>query len=197
MKTLALFDFDGTITTQDTFTSFVKFYHGTPKFLAGFLFFSPVLILMKMGLLDNGQVKNMVFSYFFKGVNIESFNTKCSEYCKTTLPRLIRLKAVEKIKEHQKNGDEIFIISASPENWITPWAEGFGIKVISTQIEVNNDSLTGRLASNNCYGPEKVVRIKKELDLSGYNQIVAYGDSRGDREMFELAGESFYKPFRD
>lgn len=197
MKTLALFDFDGTITTKDSFTSFVKFYHGNAKFALGFLFFSPLLVLMKLGVFDNGLVKNMVFSYFFKGENEQEFNEKCSTYCNEVLPELIRDGAVGQIKTHSKNGDKIIIVSASPENWITPWAADFGIDVISTRVGVVDKTLTGFLASKNCYGPEKVLRIKKQINLTDYDNIIAYGDSQGDREMFELAEKSFYKPFRN
>ena len=58
-------------------------------------------------------------------------------------------------------------------------------------------TLTGFLASKNCYGPEKVLRIKKQINLTDYDNIIAYGDSQGDREMFELAEKCFYKPFRN
>lgn len=197
MKTLALFDFDGTITTKDTFTSFVKFYHGNAKFAAGFAFFSPLLVLMKLGLYDNELVKNMVFSYFFKGENEHDFNEKCRAFCTTKLPSLIREGALEQINSHSENDDEIVIVSASPQNWIIPWAKPLGIDVISTQIAIEDGKLTGMLGSKNCYGPEKVVRIKKEIVLSDYDQIEAYGDSRGDKEMFEIANKSTYKPFRD
>jgi len=33
-------------------------------------------------------------------------------------------------------------------------------------------------------------------NLSEYNTIYAYGDSRGDKELLGLADERFYKPFR-
>ena len=42
----------------------------------------------------------------------------------------------------------------------------------------------------------KVKRILKSYDLSNYDCIYAYGNSRGDYEMLELATEKFYKPFR-
>jgi len=57
--------------------------------------------------------------------------------------------------------------------------------------------VTGKLLSKNCYGIEKANRIQEVYNLSDYKHIYAYGDSRGDRELLELADESFYKPFRD
>lgn len=47
--------------------------------------------------------------------------------------------------------------------------------------------MNGRLSTKNCYGPEKVNRLKEVLgDLSDYH-ITAYGDSYGDRDIMEIA----------
>ena len=50
---------------------------------------------------------------------------------------------------------------------------------------------------HNCYGAEKVRRISVMLPAPREDcYIVAFGDSRGDREMLEYADEAHYKPFR-
>jgi len=69
--------------------------------------------------------------------------------------------------------------------------------LISTEIEVVDDRLTGRLACENCYGPEKVKRIHLLLSLRDYDPIYAYGDSTGDKEMLALTKHSHYKHFKD
>jgi phosphoserine phosphatase len=51
--------------------------------------------------------------------------------------------------------------------------------------------------TKNCYGIEKSNRVNKAYNLSGYDHIYSYGDTRGDTELLALADESFYKPFRD
>ena len=43
---------------------------------------------------------------------------------------------------------------------------------------------------------EKGNRVKEAYNLDDYDRIYAYGDSRGDKELLELADKSFYKPFR-
>ncbi|HEU5146872.1 MAG TPA: haloacid dehalogenase-like hydrolase, partial [Chryseosolibacter sp.] len=60
-----------------------------------------------------------------------------------------------------------------------------------------NKHLTGKILGRNCYGDEKVCRIKEEFDLPSFERIIAYGDSSGDREMLQLANESHYKPWRN
>lgn len=60
------FDFDGTLTRRDTLLEFIRFAKGNKAFLLCFLRFSPLLVLMKMGLYPNWKAKQRVFSYCFK-----------------------------------------------------------------------------------------------------------------------------------
>jgi phosphoserine phosphatase len=50
-------------------------------------------------------------------------------------------------------------------------------------------------ASCNCYGEEKVRRIRASYNLDEFNHIYAYGDSEGDKAMLDLAHEHDYKHF--
>ena len=72
MKQIVAFDFDGTITNRDTLLEFIKFAKGKTAFYLGFLLHLPWLLAMKCHLYPNWKTKQMIFSYFFKGVNIES-----------------------------------------------------------------------------------------------------------------------------
>jgi phosphatidylglycerophosphatase C len=195
-KKLVLFDFDGTITTKDTFIEFLIFYKGMPRFLAGMAMMSPYLTLFALKLVPNWKAKQMVLRHFLGGESLEHLNQKCEEFSEKVLPKLIRPGAVQAINQY-KNGDSVVaVVSASAENWVEPWCRKHGLLCIATQLEVKNGKVTGNLCGPNCYGPEKVTRIQKQFALKDFEQIVAYGDSSGDKEMFELAHEHFYKPFR-
>ena len=93
------------------------------------------------------------------------------------------------------NGTPVFVVSASVDNWVSPFFSG-SVTVIGTKVESANGRLTGRFLTPNCYGAEKVRRLKETLpclvsDRSHY-YVIAYGDSRGDKEMFAYADESHY-----
>src|SRR6187402_1038619 len=152
-RKLVLFDFDGTITTHDTFILFIQFYHGKLKFLLGFLLLSPVLALMKLRLIANWKAKELVMTLFFKNVPVETFNLACAHFCKEVIPNHIRPNALKTLREHLKNGDTISVVSASPENWVNKWCEENRISCLSTVLEVDNQQrLTGKIAGKNCYG---------------------------------------------
>jgi phosphatidylglycerophosphatase C len=194
-KRLVLFDFDGTITTKDTFIEFIKFYHGPIRFAMGFALLSPVLIAYKLKLLANWKAKEKVLTWFFKNESLDTFTSKCVEFTQSVLPKLIRPKALETIHEMEKDYD-IVVVSASAENWVSPWCRANNLHVIATTLEIIDGKLTGKIKGKNCFGIEKVNRIREKYDLVSYTEILAYGDSSGDKEMFELAHKHFYKPFR-
>ena len=193
MKVIAAFDFDGTITKKDTLLEFIKFSRGKWRFYGGFLLISPLLVAMKLKIYPNWEVKQRFFSYFFKGVSIETFNHWGKEFS-LEIEKVLRHQAIEKLAFHKKQGDKIIIISASIENWIRPWAEKANIDtIIATKIETDkNGLLTGSFLTKNCYGQEKVNRLLAEFPKRNEYRLVAYGDSHGDKELIDFADNGYY-----
>ncbi len=191
-KNIAVFDFDGTLTTRDTLLMFIRFVVGTRRFFMGMLLFSPLMILMKLKLYDNSKCKEHVFSWFFKGMRHEAF----VEYGRRFAGKVrcvARQDTTKALAQHRTNGDTIYIISASIREWVAPYCESLGVTaVLSTEAEVDdNGCLTGRFSTPNCYGAEKVRRLLTiEPDRDSYH-LTAYGDSSGDAEMFALADEHY------
>ncbi len=192
---LALFDFDGTITTKDTLLEFIKFYKGTVPFYKGLLLLSPMLVLFKLKFIRNWRAKEIMLSFFFSGTPVEDFDAKCVLFAEKIIPSLIRPNALRHLKEHQQNGDKVVIVSASTENWIKPWANSLGVDLIGTLLEVTDGKITGKIKGRNCYGAEKVVRVKEYLKGETYDHIYAYGDSSGDNELLKYATHPHYRYF--
>jgi HAD superfamily hydrolase (TIGR01490 family) len=196
-KRIAFFDFDGTITTKDTLLEFIKFSKGNIAFLLGFAINSPFIIAYKLGVISNQKAKEKVLRFFFRNTPLDKFNQLCNSFCKDVLPALMRPKALEKIQNLVEEGVVVVIVSASPENWIRTWSEKFKAQLISSQLEVVDGKITGRILKKNCHGEVKVRRIREQFDLNEFEIIMAYGDTHGDKPMLQLAKQSFYKPFRD
>lgn len=193
---LVLFDFDGTLTTRDTLFEFCRFHAGEFKFVFGILILLPVLVGQRLKLVSAQRAKEIFLSHFIGGLESKHFNEICQRFARH-LAGLIRTEAISAIEKYRLQKARMIIVSASPENWIIPWAEQQGIEVIATQLEVKNSYLTGKISGKNCNGIEKVNRINEVLTVSDYQQITAYGDSNGDIPMLNLAQHKFFKPFRD
>jgi phosphatidylglycerophosphatase C len=195
LRGLALFDFDGTLTTKDTFIEFLKFLKGPRKFYWGILVLSPIIIFYKLSLIKNWKAKEILMKYFFGGMLEKEFQEHCTRFCAVRIGRIIKTDALMKLNFHKSNGDEIYIVSASPENWVSSYGDTISVKVIATQLEVKDKKMTGRILGKNCYGSEKTNRIHTLINLKDFSSIYAYGDSRGDREMLRLAQYPYYRRF--
>ena len=199
-KKIAFFDFDGTITTKDTLLEFIKFSRGNLFFYFGFFLNSPWLLAYKLKVISNQIAKQRVLRFFFGGMPLQRFQEECDRFSKELLPQLIRPKALEEIERLRGNAVSIVIVSASPRNWISSWADLIRAELIATRLQISENQgvskLTGKIDGKNCYGEEKVRRIREAFPLSEYEEIYTYGDTRGDLPMLALGNRPFFKPFR-
>ena len=193
---LAVFDFDGTITTKDSMVEFLVYAVGKKAYYLGLLKLSPILVAYTLKLYPNHKAKERLLSHFFKKMDLKKFEQLIIGYNQDEIEKIVRDEAIEKIFWHKNRGDEVVVLSASMECWLKPWCDRQDIKLIATKLEISDGKFTGKFATKNCYGQEKVTRLKACYHMEDYTHIYAYGDSRGDREILTLADESFYKPFR-
>jgi HAD superfamily hydrolase (TIGR01490 family) len=106
---------------------------------------------------------------------------------------------MERIRWHQNRGDVTVIVSACPRPILEPWCRKHGIDIIATELVIDSNSMiTGKISGKNCWGDEKVRRVLSRYDPSDFEEIYAYGDSKGDLAMLKMADHDkrFFKPFR-
>jgi HAD superfamily hydrolase (TIGR01490 family) len=192
MDTIAFFDFDGTLTKKDSLIDFIIYTNGYARFLFGLTILSPYLLLYKLGLYNNQRAKEKVLTFFLKDLPKQKFDNLASNYGYKRLPLIINNNTLDKLLWHKNQGHHVVIVTASFKEWIKPWSDKFEVDVISSELEFNDDIITGKIFNKNCYGIEKVNKIKKNYDLNIFKFIYAYGDSKGDEELFSIAN-SFQK----
>ena len=193
---VSLFDFDGTLTTLDTLPAFIAHAVGRWRMLVGFGLYLPLIVLMKLRLYPNGRTKERLFAHFFKGMSLEMFDAHCQSFA-TNNAHILRPQGMKTVETACQRGESVLVVSASITNWVLPFFRQLPqVQVIGTQIAVQNGTLTGRFASPNCHGAEKVRRVENLFTPREQYYITAYGDSQGDKEMLDYADEPHYKPFR-
>lgn len=193
---IAFFDFDGTVSKGDSFALFLRFILGR-KFYVKLAQNLHILLLYKLGFIGNTTAKERVLSSCIKGMDISTFQG----FCKDFLPHLESIckdSALQKIAWHKAQGHKVVIVSASFEEYLGFLAQKLEVDLIATKMEVSDSQITGRFATPNCYGAQKVARIKARYNLADFTQIYAYGDTKGDKEMLSLASEgcAFYRVFQ-
>ena len=187
---LALFDFDGTLSSKDSLGKFLKYASDKNSYFLNMARFLPYFTLWQLRIISNSQAKEHLFKLFFKGMDEEVFKQKAKEFSLQKLDTIINKERLQILKKHQANGDRVVIVSASMECWLKPWCQREEIELLSTRLKFKDGAFSGSFATKNCHGIEKTRRIKEHLDINQYETIYAYGDSSGDKEMLALAHKS-------
>ena len=187
-------DFDGTLTTTDSMMSIIIYQRGKLGLALSLLRILPWLILMFMGRYSNQRTKERLLHNCFGKMTEEDFNTFCQSFADSHR-HILRKSVYDRLIEAKKNGDEVVVVTASPENWVSRLVPEF--KILGTKMEFC-PCFTGRFLTPNCYAQEKVNRIlaaypELKTDRKTYH-VTAFGDSRGDREMLAFADEQIFKP---
>jgi phosphatidylglycerophosphatase C len=193
MTNLALFDFDGTITSEDTFTPFI-FYAVEPRRMwIGQVVLSPLIALYRLGILSASTMRRSTVRFGFHGRRAEDVRAAGLEYSRSRLALVTRSKALARIRWHQAQGDEVAVVSASLDVYLRDWCAQLDVQLICTELEEVDGVLTGRYLNGDCSGPEKARRIEQRYDLKRYDIVYAYGDTAEDEAMLRLADERYYR----
>lgn len=188
---IVVFDFDGTLTRKDTLIDFIRFVFGPWHLIWGFLLTSPWIVLMLLHLYPNNKAKERVFCHFFKGMTYARFNL-LGHLFSDRIASYLRPAVVERLKMHLSQGDYVLVITASVPEWVCPLCNRIGIHhVIGTTLQVEDGVLTGHFSTPNCYGIEKVNQLRQQVALENCH-IIAYGDSQGDKALFNYADEAYW-----
>lgn len=192
---LVAFDFDGTITTRDSFTAFLRWRAGPIRYALGVLRLLPGVLAYLIHR-DRGRIKAQAVAEFLKGVPREDFEADARTFAELYAPRLFRPDALATWRRWRAEGARLVIVSASPDAVVAPFAEKLGAdRLIATRMAYDQEGrVAGAFEGANCRGPEKIERLKAEFgpDLT---LKAAYGDTSGDREMIALAEIKGYRVF--
>jgi HAD superfamily hydrolase (TIGR01490 family) len=190
---LALFDFDGTITTKGTYPGFVSCAVSPGRKLLGGLILSPLILVHRAGVVSDQAIRKAISRIGFWRAEPERLRQLGEQYANEILPNLIRPVALERIVWHKARGDRIVVVSASLDVYLEPWCRNLGVDVICTRLETRAGRVTGRYLHGDCCGPIKARRIRENCALTEYGTIYAYGDTEEDREMLEMANRIFFR----
>jgi phosphatidylglycerophosphatase C len=189
---LALFDFDGTITTQDTFRPFLSFAGGRARLVLGTALLGPMVVGYELGWVHASRMRAAAAYLCCRGRSERELRELGARYGET-LARLFRPEALERIRWHKERGDTVVVVSASLRPYLEDLCGGLGVELVCTELEVRRKVLTGRYLGGDCTGPEKARRVRAAYDLARYSTVHAYGDTREDAEFLELATRRYYR----
>jgi phosphatidylglycerophosphatase C len=185
---VAAFDFDGTLSTRDNFVPFLCRIVGMPTV-------TQILATSGVRVASHGRsewgrdaVKTEVVRRIFTGYDAERLDMLGRSFAFDVIRRHLRTQTVDRVDWHRTQGHRLVIVSASLGVYVRPIAERLRFDaVLATELEVGTDGLlTGRLQGANVRGAEKARRLDAWLDGEPA-YVWAYGDSSGDRELWDRA----------
>lgn len=181
------YDFDGTLVKHDSLIRFARFSLPSFRFFFGLIKSAPWVLAWKLKFLTSSYAKEKLFGFWFKGMPEETFDRKGLEFM-SEINKDINNEVFQTLISHKKDGKKIVIVSASMENWIKPWAKANGIDiVIGTRPATSPGGvLSGKFATLNCIGEEKVRRIKELFPNLNTTETWGYGDSPSDQPMLSI-----------
>ncbi|KLD71919.1 HAD family hydrolase [Xanthomonas pisi] len=189
---LALFDFDHTITTCDTYARFLRKV-ATPAQLASAKWqVGPWVLGYRLGMVSAAALRARVTRMVFSGRALEEMSAHGVDYARSALPGVLRAEMMQHIDWHQAQGHEVVLVSASVDLYLQPWCAQHGLSLICNRLDHSDGRLSGRYADGDC-GPHKAAQIRARYDLSQYDCVHAYGDSREDKPMLALAQQRWYR----
>ncbi|KTD19012.1 HAD-IB family hydrolase [Legionella jordanis] len=194
-KTVAVFDFDGTITHKNSTLPFLKFLSGD-EFNWKFLKKIPKAIAYQLRMIDVDQLNTAIAEGFLKNLSRDFLFRNGAEFAELIIPKLIRDSAFSRLNWHKKQGHHCILATSAYNIYVDYWAKTSGFDdIASTKIQFDdNEQATGRLEGKSCNGREKLRRV---LELVRHPEIVyAYGDSYGDKELLAYATYPYYRRFR-
>jgi HAD superfamily phosphoserine phosphatase-like hydrolase len=196
-KSIALFDFDGTISNFDSTHSFYRYlYKSQLGYLVFHYFFCLFdIIFYRLGFTSYLRLKNKRLDIHTSKFNDSEFLYLTNDYYNKFFKRLLNPKAIDRIAWHKSQGHDVWVISASYDFLLHNWSIDYGINLITNKTVVIN-SKRFMLGKDVNYSA-KVEYLMCEVDLKEYSDIYAYGDSEGDNALLSIAKYKFYKPFRN
>lgn len=193
---IVAFDFDGTLTVRDSFTSFLKWRVGSARYAAGMA----RLAGAGLGYLlnrDRGLIKAAAAREFLYGVPYRQLEEEARTFARECAQSLMRHDAVATFRWWREREATTVIVTASPDVVVAPFARALGASLlIGTQLEYDAEGrVTGAFSTPNCRGDEKVKRLKEHFG-DDLRLAAAYGDTSGDKAMLAIAEEKGYRVFK-
>lgn len=190
---LALFDFDGTITTHETMPAFVRATVSRPRLVAGYLLLWPMLLGYKLGVVSGSRVRAAIVRVAYTGRSAAWLRERGEAFAREYLDRHLRPEAMRRIAWHRARGDTILVVSGGLGDYLRPWAKAHGFDLACSELEHRGDRLTGRYAGPQCVGEDKARRVAGRFDLAAFERIHAYGDTTEDAHLMAMATDRFYR----
>ena len=188
----AFFDLDLTLTEKDCFRLFLKtMYVNRVSGMVYLPYLICLWVLRKIRIISLRTFKERSL-ICLKGLSHGKVKATGDLFFEHRIKPWLRQKAIEKIQWHRRQGDQIFIITGSPDIYVHSVCDFLGCEAYAcTRLEYADGKYTGRIKGKDCMGQEKKNLILELADWHGIDltDSFAYSDHESDMPFFETLGQ--------
>ena len=190
---LALFDFDGTLTTREMLPDFFRRTIPRRRLLIGQVLLAPLIVGYKLGLVSGTVVRSAIVRFGFTGLAFADYDAAGAAFAADVLPGALRADMMQRIAWHRAQGDQVVVVTGALDIYMARWCGSQGLELVCSALEHSDGRLTGSYLGAQCVRAEKARQVLHRYPPANYGEVYAYGDTVEDRELLALATRKFYR----
>ncbi|WP_419961990.1 HAD family hydrolase [Psychrobacillus sp. BM2] len=194
---VAIFDFDGTIYAEETFTILMKHLKKHPSHQSSYNRFYraivPPYIANKLKLYPASKMKKRSMQLYleaFEGRTKHEMDTYFNEI-KAIMQQDFNKKVLERLKLHQQENIHILLVSGAYTQLFERVTDGIVFnQIIGTDIFYKDDKVYTKDVITHVNGEQKTLKVQEALvgHQIDWKNSYAYGDSFSDLPVLKLVG---------
>lgn len=192
--TVVAFDFDGTLTTGETWKGIVRYlgtqgraweaqrlvYAWYPRFI--------LIRIFKLGDALQARTQFMVdLSRLLKGYNAEQMQSLAAWVVEHELWPKRRQAVLHELEQHQRAGNRVIVASGAFQEVLATFCARLGVEAFGTILEQISGTLTGKIAGGFNVAENKAKTLRTVLGATPLES--AYGDTEQDLPMLKMAAQ--------
>ena len=204
MSGIAIFDLDRTLTKRSCFTPFILYVAiRRPRRLLSFHRIILAALCNIVGLYQRDDIKLLMWREVLGGLPREEAEDLGNTFAKIWIQNELRRQTKKNIKKHQEAGDRLILATAAMDIIADPIGRTLGFNdIISTRTHWTAEGcVSGNFDGRNCYGEEKLRRLKLILGDLAASKTSAYSDHITDLPVLLWAEKGIavnpHRPLRD
>lgn len=194
---VAIFDFDGTIYTEETFTLLMKHLKEHPIYQSSYKRFYRAILLPyianKLKIYPTSKMRKRSMQLYleaFEGRTKQEMDSYFEEL-KMMMQQDFNKKVLERLRLHQEENIHILLVSGAYTQFLERVTDGIVFnQIIATDIPYRNNQVYTKTDLTHVNGEQKKVKIHEALNglQIDWENSFAYGDSFSDLPVLELVG---------
>ncbi len=195
--TLAVFDFDGTLTRRDTSLAFLAFAVGRRRLAGALVRGAPLFFADLRSVLGRGaayerweiEVHIRLLRALVGGSARARVRDLGRRFATGAMGAMVAPAALEQVAWHRAQGHRCALVTASLDCYAEPWGwrAGFHDVVASRLAHDDRGTIQSGFHGGACWGETKLARLREVVGPLDRYTVVVYGNGAGDRPLLARA----------